>query len=236
MTKSKEQLLDIWFNIRSIGGWLRILEMSKDYDQEDLDYLEMIDDNRIQKDKEIEKFYWEVEVPKIKKQIEEFEKEFEPEFRKERRLEFLNDQITKLQKLEIEIWNSYQIAVENDLPYWFRQSILELKEPEKISKKIKSLRVETYILEHPKDISGLHRVTPEQIARALEYPFKDLIQLNKAGFALCPFHKEKIPSFYVKNNWAYCFGCGWHGTTIDFLKAKDNMSFKEAVRALQGRI
>ncbi|GAH55010.1 unnamed protein product, partial [marine sediment metagenome] len=49
---------------------------------------------------------------------------------------------------------------------------------------------------------------------------------------LCPFHKEKKSSFYIKNNWGYCYGCGWHGDTIKFLMEKENLGFKEAIGRL----
>jgi len=233
MTKTKDQLLSIWFSIWHIPGWLRIIEMTKDYDQEDLEYLEAIDTRAIVAEKESERYYWEIELPKARKQIEEFKKEFDSELKRERRLEFLNNQIEKLQKEENRIWLNHQEATERDLPHWLRQAILEIQKPWKLAGKIKSFQVEIYLLDHPEDFLKVDRVSSEQVAKALEFPFKDLIQLNKAGFALCPFHSEKRSSFYVKNNWGYCFGCQWHGTTIDFLKSKNNLSFKEAVRALQ---
>ncbi len=54
------------------------------------------------------------------------------------------------------------------------------------------------------------------------------------GFACCPFHKEKTPSFNVnekKNLW-YCFGCGEGGSVIDFVMKLNNYSFIEAIKYL----
>jgi DNA primase len=53
-------------------------------------------------------------------------------------------------------------------------------------------------------------------------------------FACCPFHDEKNPSFSVSQTkqFYYCFGCGAHGNTIDFLMQYDRMSFPEAIAAL----
>ena len=77
------------------------------------------------------------------------------------------------------------------------------------------------------------QVTEEMIARAKEYPFENLIQVNKAGFAKCPFHKEKTASLYLKNNFYYCFGCGVSGDVIDFVMKTKNLSFIETVKLLQ---
>ncbi len=65
------------------------------------------------------------------------------------------------------------------------------------------------------------------------------IKLTRAGReykACCPFHHEKTPSFYVNDDkqFYHCFGCGAHGSIIDFTMQYDNLSFPEAVEALAG--
>jgi DNA primase len=49
---------------------------------------------------------------------------------------------------------------------------------------------------------------------------------------LCPFHKEKTPSFYVYPDHWHCFGCGAHGDVVGFVMRSDNLSFPEAVERL----
>ncbi|MDQ6669670.1 MAG: DNA primase [Chloroflexota bacterium] len=52
--------------------------------------------------------------------------------------------------------------------------------------------------------------------------------------ALCPFHVEKTPSFYVRpqtQSW-HCFGCGKSGTAFDWLMEREHLEFGEALRAL----
>lgn len=66
------------------------------------------------------------------------------------------------------------------------------------------------------------------------------IPLKRAGanfVALCPFHKEKTPSFSVNSQKQifYCFGCHKGGNVITFVKEYESIDFPEAVRRLADR-
>jgi DNA primase len=68
----------------------------------------------------------------------------------------------------------------------------------------------------------------------------DYIPLKKSGSryrALCPFHTEKTPSFYVdaEKQLFYCFGCGAGGDVFKFLMLYEKVEFPEALRTLAGR-
>jgi DNA primase len=62
------------------------------------------------------------------------------------------------------------------------------------------------------------------------------IRLRKAGAqnysGLCPFHKEKSPSFSVHagRQFYHCFGCGQSGDVFSFVGKIENAGFPEAVR------
>ncbi len=62
------------------------------------------------------------------------------------------------------------------------------------------------------------------------------IRLRKTGgvnfTGLCPFHKEKSPSFSVHavRQFYHCFGCGVSGDVFSFVGKIENVSFPEAVR------
>jgi DNA primase catalytic core len=90
------------------------------------------------------------------------------------------------------------------------------------------------------------RVSKEEIEKIKQtYDLKAVIEsygvtLKKKGanfVGLCPFHKEKTPSFTVnpETNLYHCFGCDAGGDVIGFICKKDNISFREAVDKLQGR-
>ncbi len=65
------------------------------------------------------------------------------------------------------------------------------------------------------------------------------IRLRNAGAqrfkGLCPFHKEKTPSFNVNGGsqqFFYCFGCQASGDVFSFVQKIENVSFLEAVRTV----
>lgn len=65
--------------------------------------------------------------------------------------------------------------------------------------------------------------------------------LKRAGggnfVTLCPFHREKSPSFNVSSSrqFFHCFGCHKGGDVFTFVKDYENLSFFEAVRRLAER-
>ena len=63
------------------------------------------------------------------------------------------------------------------------------------------------------------------------------LPLKRAGRhfkAVCPFHKEKTPSFFINTDKQifHCFGCGMGGNAFSFLMQHDRLTFPEAVRQL----
>ncbi len=66
------------------------------------------------------------------------------------------------------------------------------------------------------------------------------LPLKKAGGnfrALCPFHREKTPSFYVnpQRQIFHCFGCGVGGSVFRFVMMYENLDFVSTVRKLAER-
>ncbi len=69
---------------------------------------------------------------------------------------------------------------------------------------------------------------------------QERVILKKNGshyWGLCPFHKEKTPSFSVNPNMGIykCFGCGEGGDALTFIMKTQNKEFIEVVRELADR-
>lgn len=67
------------------------------------------------------------------------------------------------------------------------------------------------------------------------------VTLKRSGrnfFGLCPFHKEKSPSFAVSPDKQifHCFGCGAGGNVIHFVSKIENINFKETLELLASRV
>lgn len=69
----------------------------------------------------------------------------------------------------------------------------------------------------------------------------EYVTLRKAGrnfVGLCPFHREKTPSFSVNPDKQifYCFGCGEGGDVFSFLMKINNTGFPEALKQLAEKL
>src|ERR1700722_3000105 len=91
-------------------------------------------------------------------------------------------------------------------------------------------------------MAGISTATLERIRAASD--IVDIIgaylPLKKAGAnftALCPFHKEKSPSFNVnpQKQFFHCLGCHKGGDVFTFVKEYENIGFVDAVRRLAER-
>lgn len=68
----------------------------------------------------------------------------------------------------------------------------------------------------------------------------EYVPLKRRGanfLGLCPFHKEKTPSFTVSSDKQIykCFGCGQGGSVIQFVSKLENLDFRETLETLAER-
>jgi DNA primase len=79
-----------------------------------------------------------------------------------------------------------------------------------------------------------------QTADIVEFivPVTPLRQAGKSFKGLCPFHREKSPSFHVDRDKGlfYCFGCGVGGDVFKFLTLAERFTFPEAVEYVASRV
>lgn len=82
----------------------------------------------------------------------------------------------------------------------------------------------------------------EKVEIARHYPITELarskLELRQSGknfIALCSFHNEKNPSFYIypETNTFHCFGCQENGDVIKLTMHLYGINFREAVEMLQ---
>ncbi len=89
-------------------------------------------------------------------------------------------------------------------------------------------------------------ISPETIAQVrdrtdilavVQESVPTLKRRGRSFSGLCPFHKEKTPSFHVNpdRGFFHCFGCKESGSVIDFVMKTEGATFPEAVRSLAER-
>lgn len=66
----------------------------------------------------------------------------------------------------------------------------------------------------------------------------EYVSLKRSGSELvcaCPIHQEDTPSCRVSRTRFHCFGCGAHGSAIDWLMQLEGLRFAEAAQKLSER-
>ena len=91
------------------------------------------------------------------------------------------------------------------------------------------------VIRYSDDIVEEIRINNDIVDVVSEY-----VRLEKKGknyFGLCPFHREKTPSFSVESikQIFYCFGCGKGGNVFQFISLVENIDYIEAVKLLADR-
>lgn len=173
--------------------------------------------------------YYDFEMPRIRKAIEDFKSEMGNEGRC-MTLEALYEQLWECEDEILNRYKLYKSLSDEDAPY-IEKAIVSFPIVD-LEKKVDSIKLRIRMLVTYSEGKMKNTITPEMIIRAREYPITGLLGGSKRGNYLCINHAEKHPSMGVKNNRARCFSCGWSGDSIDTAMLLWNCDFVEAVRGL----
>jgi DNA primase len=83
----------------------------------------------------------------------------------------------------------------------------------------------------------LDRIRRETDLVALISESLKLVRRGRSFVGLCPFHKEKSPSFHVnpERGFYHCFGCHASGDALKFVQENEGLEFIESVKRLAER-
>jgi hypothetical protein len=136
-------------------------------------------------------------------------------------------------------FEAVNLCLADDFSKWFCKTQIDIRDGPRfreLKRRLIRLRYQQNLL---KNVKPTGAVTPEQIQEALAIPIQNVLPgpFKKAGknlICLCPFHKEKTPSFtiFIETNTCWCFGCQQGGNTINLKRQLEGLSFKEAVNNL----
>jgi len=144
----------------------------------------------------------------------------------------LKKQKAKLTKtIKAELIRNYSIWGEDNFYGWLLREWLAVNKGEELEEVSKEIKQIEFALA-PESISK-NGITNEMIEIAKNYDWNKLIEVGKNGMTLCPFHSDKRPSMYIKNNYAFCFAENKSWDTIAFVMEREGLSFVEAVKVLQ---
>lgn len=195
---------ELVLGIRKHRGWLASVE--EVFGEEIANRCEAYDDALTAGELLERKFYYEVESPKVRKEMKDWLSEM-VEFSKEcqeRRWKEMKELIEKSKKRLAEKME-HRGGVEEK-----KRILSDIKRLEKVLNS---------------------DITNESIERAREFPIKNLIKIER-DMALCIDHEDKNPSMNCKNNFVYCHSCGYHADAIGVYMKLNNCNFKEAVNKL----
>lgn len=88
-------------------------------------------------------------------------------------------------------------------------------------------------LEHKgRESSG--SITQADIEKARQFPLESLLPNVRNGKTRCisGTHEDKHPSMDVRNGFAYCYSCGFHGDAITICMKVDGVDFVTAIKKL----
>lgn len=206
--EEERTLYRLVMRIRGFRRWLSIIYET--LGERAGDECERIDDEIRERERINEKYYFEIEKPKVMKNIKEMKlemKDFARECEERRYAEMV--ETVERAKSKLADMMTHRGDIEK------KKSLLE--DVKRLSKLVES------------------RITQDDIDRACEYPIERLLEI-KNGMAKCINHDDSRPSMNCRKNFVYCHACGYHGSAIDVFMKVNGVGFTEAVKRMTGEI
>lgn len=170
-----------------------------------------------------------IERPKIREALKEMKLEADRDFVKDSRLEYLDNELDRVNDYLERCYLSYDINDKRGIEYETRSLLYSLWDSEEYEKKQQKLL--RLIHQYERDDIDTNTITDEMTATAREYPIDTLLEFNTSGFAICPYHSESTPSFshWKKANLGHCFGCHKTVDSIQLVRDSQKKTFSEAI-------
>lgn len=172
---------------------------------------------------------------KYRKELKELKEEIEeesPGWMKERRKEYLIKEMLRCLFFLTPFRKWYEEATERNADYLTKRIIQIFASYDYWKKRMYKLSMEYKFTILRK--TNRSEITPDMIEKAREYPIQEIVEINRSGFSLCPGHDDHHPSMDCRNNFCFCYVCGWCGDSIALYMKKNNVDFVMAVKFLSG--
>jgi len=221
MRKSAKEVFDLLVDggLKKRNGWMSELERLGFEEDELIEIGEIENENM--KQKYDNSFY--------RKNLSEWKKD---DSNKEFQLDIFRDKIDEFKKEYKRICDKNYNDKQNNISYIVRKFTMAISGIDEIEKSIKLFKFKYRVLAYYDKRNGKGKIDEYAIVRAREYPISNIYEA-KRNFILCPYHDDKHPSMFIKNNFGYCFVCGANVDSIDLMMNKLGLSFVDAVQNMQ---
>jgi ribosome-binding protein aMBF1 (putative translation factor) len=232
----KEEIKPLYDTIKTHKGWLSFCWNCQMFDSEDIKTLEDLGREESLEERQA-KEYARARVLEHSKKLSELTKECNEDYGErwgdERRAEYLSGRIDSKTNLIKRILKIYKELDSDKSKLKNKIAFVNASGIEKLENEIQALHRNLMFLESKRFLKE-GKIQQADIVKATQYPIGGLVEINKRGFAFCPYHSDgKTPNFYTKNNFGYCFSCGKSASVIDLYMKIHNVGFIDAVKALQ---
>jgi len=174
-------------------------------------------------------------IMRTEERIKELKREIDPAWARERRNAYIGDGMVRL-FLELKWFHEWYLdATKRDVAYFIKAGMRSYFGWDEKVKRYKKLQKDfLYTLPEKYRKTTLNdAITDADIEQAREYPLERVVDVDKKGFALCPFHDDRRPSLYCRGGFYYCFSCEANGDVIDLAMKVWGLSFTDAVKRIK---